>query len=43
MEVWFTEQKSKLLEKEDKIKITLVLNYDVKYNKQHVIQFNLEY
>ena len=37
IEVWFTDQNSKPLETEDKINMTLVINYSVKY-----IQFNLE-
>ena len=33
IEVWFTDQKSKLLEIEDKINITLIINESVKYKK----------
>ena len=33
IEVWFTDQNSKLLEIEDKINITLVINLNVKYKK----------
>ena len=33
IEVWFTGQNSKPLEIEDKINITLVINYSVKYKK----------
>ena len=32
-EVWFTDQNSKPLEIEDKINITLVINYSVKYKR----------
>ena len=31
--VWFTDQKSKSLGVEDKIDITLVINYSVEYQK----------
>ena len=33
IEVWFTDQNSKLLEIEDKINITLDINYSVTYEK----------
>ena len=33
IEVWFSDQKSKLLEIEDKLKINLVFNQVVKYKK----------
>ena len=33
IEVWFTDQNSKLLEIEDKINITLIINESVKYKK----------
>ena len=33
IEVWFTDQNSKLLEIEDKINITFVVNESVKYKK----------
>ena len=33
IQVWFTNQNSKLLEIEDKINITLVINYSAKYKK----------
>ena len=33
IEVWFADQNSKLLEIEDKIKITLVINSSVTYKK----------
>ena len=33
IQVWFTNQNSKLLEIEDKINITLVINYIAKYEK----------
>ena len=43
IEIWFTDQNSKLLEIEGKMKIILVNNYSVKYKKCiHDIQFNLE-
>ena len=42
IEVWFTDQNSKLLEKEDKISITLVINYCLTYKKWWAIQLNLE-
>ena len=42
IEVWFTDKKSKPLAIEDKINITLVINYSVKYKKWRDIQFNLE-
>ena len=42
IEVWFTDQKSKSLEIEDKININLVINESVKYKKWWDIQFNLE-
>ena len=42
IEVWFTDQNSKVLEIEDKIKITLVINQSVKYKKWEETQFNLE-
>ena len=33
IEVWFSDQNSKPLEIEDKINITLVINWSVKYKK----------
>ena len=42
IEVWFTVQNSKLLEKEYKINFTLVINQSVKYKKWQDIQFILE-
>ena len=33
IEVWFTDQNSKLLEIEDKINIILVINQNIKYEK----------
>ena len=42
VEVWFTDQNSELLEIEDKINITLVINQSIKNKKQCAIQFNLE-
>ena len=42
IEVWFIDQNSKLLDIEDKINITLVINQSVKYKKQCAIQFILE-
>ena len=33
IELWFTDQNSKLLDTEDKINITLVINASVKYKK----------
>ena len=33
IEIWFTDQNSKLVEIEDKINITLVINLSVKYKK----------
>ena len=42
IEVWFTDQNSKLLEIEDKINITLVINQSVKYKKEFAIHFNQE-
>ena len=33
IEVWFTNQDSKPLEIEDKVNITLVINYSVKYKE----------
>ena len=37
IEVWFTDQNSKSLEIEDKIKITLVNNQCITYQKWHDI------
>ena len=42
IQVWFTDQNSVPLEIEDKIKITLVINESVKYQKWCAIQFNLD-
>ena len=42
IEAWFTDQNSKSIEIEDKINITLVINYSVSYKKECAIQFNLE-
>ena len=42
IEVWFTDQNCKPLEIEDKINITLVINWSVKYKKWCAIQFSLE-
>ena len=33
IKVWFTDQNSKPLEIEDKINMTLVINYSLKYKK----------
>ena len=33
IEVWFTDQSSKVLEMEDKTNINLIINYNVKYKK----------
>ena len=41
-EVRFTNQNSSSLEIEDKINITLVIKYRVKYKKLQAVQFNLE-
>ena len=41
IELWFTDQNSKSLEIEDKVNITLVINYVVKY-KKCTTQSNLE-
>ena len=40
IEVWFTDQNSKLLEIEDKINITFVVNESVKYKKWPDLLFN---
>ena len=37
IEVWFSEQNSRPLEIEDKIKIALVINYRIRYEKWHAI------
>ena len=42
IEVRFTNQNSKLLETEDKINITLFINWSVKYKKWSAIQINIE-
>ena len=42
IEVWFADQNSKPPDIEDKINITLVINYSVKYKKWQDIQFNQE-
>ena len=42
IQVWFTDQNSIPLEIEDKIKITLVINEGVKYQKWCAIQLNLD-
>ena len=42
IQVWFTDQNSVPLEIEDKIKITLVINESVKYQKWCAIEFNLD-
>ena len=42
IQVWFTDQNSVPLEIEDKIKITLVINESVKYQKWCAVQFNLD-
>ena len=41
-EVWFTDQDSKPLEVEDRISMTLVINWSVKYKKWRTIQFKLD-
>ena len=41
VEIWFSNQSSKLLETEDKINITLVSNWSVKYKIWDDIQLNL--
>ena len=40
IEVWFTDQNSKLLEIEDKMNITLVIIWSVINKKSYAIQFN---
>ena len=40
--MWFTDQTFKLLETEDTINITSVINQKIKYKKWQDIQFNLE-
>ena len=42
IEVWFSDQNSKPLEIKDKVNITLVTNWSVKYKEWREIQFNLE-
>ena len=42
IEVWFTDQNSKQVEIEDKIKIILVVNWNAKYKTWYNMQFNLE-
>ena len=42
IEVWFTDQNSKPLEIEDKINMTLVINYSLKCKKWCAIQFDLK-
>ena len=42
IEVWFTDQNPKLLEMEDNISITLVINYCLTYKKLWAIQLNLK-
>ena len=42
IEVWFTDQSSKVLEMEDKTNINLIINYNVKYKKWRDTQFNIE-
>ena len=42
IQVWFTDQNSKPSELEDKIIITLVINWCSKCKKRHAIQFNQE-
>ena len=43
IEVWSTDQNPKPLEIEDKINITLVINYSAKYKKWCAIPSNLDY
>ena len=42
IELWFTDQKSTILEIEDKINGTLVINWGITHQKWCTIQFNLE-
>ena len=42
IELWFTDQKSTLLEIEDKINGTLAINWGISHQKWCTIQFNLE-
>ena len=42
IEVWFTDQNSRQVEIEDKIKIILVVNWNAKYKTWYNMQFNLE-
>ena len=42
IEVWFADKNSKPLVTEDKISIILVINWNGKYKKRRVIQFNKE-
>ena len=41
-DVWFTNQNYKSLEIEDKINLTLIINWYVTYKKSDVFQFNIE-
>ena len=42
IEVWIADQNSKLLVLQDKVNITLAINYNVKHKKWWDIEFNLE-
>ena len=42
IEVLFTDKNSKSLKIKDKINITFVIKYSVKYQRWHASQFNLE-
>ena len=42
IKVWFTDQNSRQVEIEDKIKIILVVNWNAKYKTWYNMQFNLE-
>ena len=42
IEVWFTDQNSRQVEIEDKIKIILVVNWNAKYKTWYNMQFNPE-
>ena len=41
-DVWFIGQNYKSLEIEDKINLTLIINWYVTYKKSDVFQFNVE-
>ena len=42
IKVWFTDQNSRQVEIEDKIKIILVVNWNAKYKTWYNMQFNQE-